>query len=113
MPEAGVRAWGNSERTGQCARRTGFLWEWLSGRELEDVPGAAAGNYVDAIDPERYMASTAPANNGRWRVRDNNLPGSRAPVARLSDAPRRSSMPKRMTAPPNLMRCRPNTASIY
>lgn len=87
VPESDVRAWVNSERTGQYARRTGFLWEWLSGRELEDVPGAAGGNYVNAIDPEQYIAGTAPANNGRWRVRDN-LPGSRAfcPIVRRTAA---------------------------
>lgn len=77
VPEADVRIWVNGERTGQYARRTGFLWEWLTGRELHDVPGASGGNYVDAINPEQYLASTAPINNARWRVRDN-LPGSRA-----------------------------------
>lgn len=76
VPEQDIRAWVLGERTGQYARRTGFLWEWLTGRELRDVPGATGGNYVDAIDPERYFASTAPGNNPRWRVRDN-LPGSR------------------------------------
>lgn len=76
VPEADVRTWVNGERTGQYARRTGFLWEWLTGRELHDAPGASGGNYVDAIDPEHYMTSTASINNARWRVRDN-LPGSR------------------------------------
>jgi len=87
VPEDDIRTWVNGERTGQYARRTGFLWEWLTGRELHDAPGASGGNYVNAIDPERYVASTTPINNARWRVRDN-LPGSRAfcPLVRRTAA---------------------------
>lgn len=74
-PEADVAAWVNSERTGQYARRAGFLWEWLNGRELQGVAPVTAGNYVDALDPEKHLVSTAAANNTRWRVRDN-MPGT-------------------------------------
>lgn len=76
VPEAEIVAWVNRERTGQYARRAGFLWEWLNGRELPGVAAVTGGNYVEAIDPEMYLVSGTPTNNTRWRVRDN-LPGTR------------------------------------
>ncbi len=75
-PEAEMAAWVNSERTGEYARRAGFLWEWLNGRELQGVAPVSAGNYVDALNAETHLVSTAPIRNARWRVRDN-LPGTR------------------------------------
>jgi len=75
-PETEIAAWMNGERTGQYARRVGFLWEWLSGHELTGVTPVTGGNYVDALDPNTYLVSTAKTNNTRWRVRDN-LPGTR------------------------------------
>ncbi|SCV01500.1 conserved hypothetical protein [Cupriavidus necator] len=76
LPQAELAAWLNSERTGQYARRVGFLYEWLTGRQIAGVEAVTGGNYVDAIDPEAYFAATAPTRNARWRVRDN-LPGNR------------------------------------
>lgn len=69
-----MEQWVLSERTGTYARRAGFLYEWLTGRAL-DVPDVALGNYVDALDPQKYMTAHGPANVQRWRVR-NNMPGS-------------------------------------
>ncbi|MCP1117420.1 Fic family protein [Robbsia andropogonis] len=68
--------WIMGERTGQYARRAGFLYEWLTGRQLDGVPAVPGGGYVDAIDPEKYIVGTRPENNKRWHVRDN-LPGTR------------------------------------
>ncbi|MFX1684530.1 Fic family protein [Paraburkholderia sp. A1BS-2L] len=76
IPEAEIRDWVLAERTGQYARRVGFLYEWLMGRQLAGVPAVANGGYVDALDPRAYLVSTSPRNNSRWRVRDN-LPGRR------------------------------------
>ncbi|QBQ95714.1 Fic family protein [Paraburkholderia pallida] len=76
IPEGEIRAWVLAERTGQYARRAGFLYEWLTGRLLDGVPAVTNGGYVDAIDSADYVVATAPGNNTRWRVRDN-LPGSR------------------------------------
>lgn len=85
MPESEISTWVNSERTGQYARRAGFLWEWLKGRELQDVTAVTGGNYIDALNPEMYLVSTESRNNIRWRVRDN-LPGTSefCPVVRLT-----------------------------
>ncbi len=75
VPAAEFEAWIANEPTGQYARRAGFLYEYLTGRQL-DCPSVVAGNYVTALDGEAYFTAAQPTNNQRWRVRDN-LPGSR------------------------------------
>lgn len=74
-PAAELEAWVASEPTGQYARRAGFFYEYLTGRVLQ-APGVVAGNYVTALDEDRYLTAARPINHPRWRVRDN-LPGSR------------------------------------
>lgn len=69
-----LERWIQSEPTGAYARRACFLYEWLMPETL-NVAGVSKGNYVDALDPERFITGH-PVNNPRWRVRDN-LPGSR------------------------------------
>jgi hypothetical protein len=71
-PANEVEDWIRREPTGQYARRTGFLYEWLTDRRL-DVPDLTRGNYVSAMDPERELVAPTPVNNLRWRVRDNLL----------------------------------------
>lgn len=59
--------------TGSYVRRVWFLYEWLTGARL-DLPDAAGGRYVDALDAELQWGiegETSP----RHRVR-NNLPGT-------------------------------------
>lgn len=75
VPAADLEAWVTAEPTGQYARRAGFFYEVLTGRQLA-FPGVVAGNYVTALDEDRYLTASRPVNNPRWRVRDN-LPGSR------------------------------------
>ncbi|MHA6890990.1 Fic family protein [Ralstonia pseudosolanacearum] len=75
VPAAELEAWIAAEPTGQYARRAGFFYEYLTGRQLA-FPGVVAGNYVTALDSEAYLTASQPINNPRWRVRDN-LPGSR------------------------------------
>lgn len=86
VPETEVISWMMSERSGQYARRTGFLWEWLIGRELQGVPPVPSGNYVDAIDEQYQLAASVKSNNPRWRVRDN-MPGTQAfcPLVMFTD----------------------------
>lgn len=74
LPKDDMEAWVNSEPSGQYARRAGFFYEWLTGREL-DFPGVSIGNYVSALPEEEYLTRDEPLNVGRWRVR-NNLPGT-------------------------------------
>jgi len=71
--------------TGSYVRRIWFLYEWLTGSRL-DLPDAAGGRYVDALDPELQWGvegETSP----RHRVR-NNLPGTPAfcPLAFRTEA---------------------------
>jgi len=70
---------------GRYARKTGFLYEWLTGRtlSLEHTP---EGNYTDLLDEQRYITGIK-YRNSRWRVNDNLL-GTPAfcPVVRRTPA---------------------------
>ena len=72
-----VRAWIEREPTGQYARRAAFLYEFLTGLELE-TDMVVGGNYVSALNGELVVtASQDQATNiKKWRVRDN-MPGTR------------------------------------
>ena len=67
--EAMVRA----KPTGRYSRRVWFLYEWLTGEQL-DLPEATKGEYVPAVDPRKQWAIDG-ENSPRHRVR-NNLPGT-------------------------------------
>ncbi|ADU72981.1 Fic family protein [Pantoea sp. At-9b] len=69
-----VAAWCRQEPFGQYARRTGFLYEWLTGQQL-DVPDVSNGRYVDAISSKDYLTRTTLQRVKRWRI-NNNLPGT-------------------------------------
>jgi hypothetical protein len=75
VPASELEAWIAAEPTGQYARRAGFFYEFLTGNTL-DFAGVSAGNYVTALDENRYFTATKSVNVARWRVRDN-LPGTR------------------------------------
>lgn len=78
--------WVQDEPSGQYAKRAGFLFEWLTGRELS-LRVEPAGGYVDVIDAQKLVAASPDraVPNRRWRVRDN-LPGTPAfcPMIRQS-----------------------------
>lgn len=61
LPPAELQAWVAAEPTGRYARRAGFFYEFLTGRTLA-FPGVVAGNYVTALDEERYLT----ARRGVW-----------------------------------------------
>lgn len=90
IPATELAEWIATEPTGQYARRAGFFYETLTGRPLA-FPGVVAGNYIPAIDPDRYLTAVQPVNNQRWRVRDN-LPGTRdyCPLVKRTDRVRRA-----------------------
>jgi hypothetical protein len=71
-------AWIDDEPSGQYARRIGFLYEWLTGRQLA-VNASMAGPYVDVLNERKLVAASPDRSvpNRRWRVRDN-LPGTPA-----------------------------------
>lgn len=69
-----IESWCQREPFGQYARRTGFLYEWLTGATL-NVPDVTNGGYIDAISAKDYLSRTTVIKNKRWRINDN-LPGS-------------------------------------
>ncbi|MFN2937382.1 cell filamentation protein Fic, partial [Escherichia coli] len=56
------------------ARRTGFLYEWLTGHQL-GVPDVDNGGYIEAISSDQYLTRTDATRVRRWRI-NNNLPGT-------------------------------------
>ncbi|CAN7566522.1 MULTISPECIES: Fic family protein [unclassified Variovorax] len=84
-----LAAWVRSEPTGQYARRAGFLYEWITRRELDVESELMAGKYVEALDPDEQMVASTSVPVGRWRVRDN-MPGTSdfCPTVRLTPAVR-------------------------
>ncbi|MGH8389417.1 MAG: Fic family protein [Pseudomonas sp.] len=68
-----IEAWCRQAPFGQYARRTGFLYEWLTGQQL-DVPDVTNGGYVDAVSSKQYLTRVVPLRIRRWRINDN-LPG--------------------------------------
>ncbi len=73
VPAHEIEAMVRAKPTGSYARRTWFLYEWLTGRKL-DLPNAERGTYVPVVDPEQQWAITG-TNSARHHVR-NNLPGT-------------------------------------
>ncbi|MCP5059142.1 MAG: Fic family protein [bacterium] len=69
----GITQFVRSQPTGSYARRTWFLYEWLTGNTL-DLPDASRGSFVDVLDPKRQFAVPG-ERSSRHRVR-NNLPGT-------------------------------------
>lgn len=67
--------------SGRYARKVGFLYEFLTGKELVQEK-EVGGNYVDLLEPERYITGKV-IKNTRWRI-NNNLLGNRnfCPVIR-------------------------------
>jgi Fic/DOC family len=86
LPASELENWIRSEPRGQYTGRAGFLYERLSGRQL-DVADRRTGNYVPVLDPERELTAVKMINNARWRVRDNLLGDSRfSPQVYLTSA---------------------------
>lgn len=57
--------------TSRYVRAAGYLWENLTGQQLQDAPGVG-GNYVDIFDAEKYVTGTR-RRDTRWRVDFNGL----------------------------------------
>jgi Fic/DOC family len=83
-----LAAWVADEPTGQYARRAGFLYEFITGRQL-NIAAEIGGAYIDVIDDRKLVAATSGREvlNRRWHVRDN-LPGTRTfcPMVRKTEA---------------------------
>ncbi|HYH80921.1 MAG TPA: Fic family protein [Longimicrobium sp.] len=86
VPESAVAAVVREAPTGIYTRRVWFLYEWLTGCEL-DVPPAGKVKSVPAVDPEQQFALSNGRTSSRHRVVDN-LPGTRSfcPMVRRTAA---------------------------
>lgn len=75
IPLEVLSSWVNQSPTSKYTRRIWFLYEWLTGRELDvpDVEGRPAA--VDVVNPSQQVALTDGELSRRHQVR-NNLPGS-------------------------------------
>lgn len=71
-----IQEWVYREPSGQYARRSAFLYEWLTGKIL-DVPENLSGNYIDVFDENKIVTASAFSieKNSRWRV-NNNIAGT-------------------------------------
>lgn len=81
-----VAAFVRATPTGAFARRAWFLYEWLTGREL-DVPDPGKVRVVPVVDPEQQVALKKGAPSSRHKVIDNLL-GTRSfcPMVRWTPA---------------------------
>ena len=57
---------------GAYTRKLGYLWELVTGHELQDV-AAQGGNYVDLFDPDLYYIGKPSVRSTKWRVDFNGL----------------------------------------
>jgi len=74
-----------SKLTSKYARRLWFLYEFLTGKRL-NLDDIKQGNYVDLIDPKKYVTTTQTIQVRRQRIRDNLLGDSRfCPMIRYTD----------------------------
>jgi hypothetical protein len=87
-----IADWLREEPTSSYARRVGFFYEWLTGKKIEEHDRVASGNYVDALDGDKYLAATTVDQNRRWRINDN-MPGTPdfCPMVRLDSQVREAS----------------------
>jgi hypothetical protein len=60
-----------STPSGRYARKIGFLYEFLTGKQLNPEK-EIGGNYVDLLEPEKYITGKI-IKNTRWRINDNLL----------------------------------------
>ena len=74
VPAGDIAAIVRATPTGRFARRIWFLYEWLTGRELDvDAPGKVRA--VTVVDPRLQVAAERGTPSSRHRV-VNNLPGT-------------------------------------
>lgn len=70
--------------SGKYARKIGFLFEFLTGKQLM-IRKPISGNYVDLLEDERYVTGDI-VKNTRWRINDNLLgTASYCPVIRKTN----------------------------
>lgn len=87
---AGLRA----TPTGEHIRRACFLWEWLTGNEL-NAGVAVKGGYVDLFPEDVYYTAAQPTRAQNFRVRNNALgTPDFCPIVRRAAIPQDPPLPE-------------------
>lgn len=73
MSQQDVETFVNDSPGSKYARRIGFLYEFLTGKELF-LKRPVSGNYADLLSEEKYITGNT-VKNARWRI-NNNLLGT-------------------------------------
>lgn len=68
---AEINAFIETTPSGRYARKIGFLYEFLTGKELA-LQKEVKGNYIDLLEPDKYITGKV-IKNTRWRINDNLL----------------------------------------
>lgn len=91
LPLEEVAAWVGKQPTGKWARRVGYLYEFLTGKDLDPKALGVGGNYTPLLEKKRYVVAAHPVKVQSWRIEDNLL-GNRdfCPVVRLTPAVQQS-----------------------
>ena len=98
-PQADILAFVASRPTGKYARRTWFLYEFITGRRLplDDLP--RVGTYVDLLDSKAYYTTAPSRRIQRQRINDNLMGGTQfCPTVRRTDTLRQhecSNLPEK------------------
>lgn len=87
LPQEEVAAWVAKQPTGKWARRVGYLYEFLTGNDLDPKALGVGGNYAPLLEKHRYVVAANPVKVQAWRIEDNLLGGRDfCPVVRLTPA---------------------------
>jgi hypothetical protein len=62
-------AWIQTSPGGKYNRKVGFLYEMLTGNQL-NLTRPATGNYVDLMEPDKYITGSI-RQNVKWKINDN------------------------------------------
>ena len=82
--------------TGEHIRRACFLWEWLTGNEL-NTGVVVKGGYVDLFPEDIYCTAAQPTRAPNFRVRNNALgTPDFCPIVRRASIPRDPPLPELM-----------------
>ncbi len=84
-PEAEFTEYIRSKPMGKYARRIWFFYEFLTGEQLP-IDDITSGNYVDALEPEKYYTITRGVRARRYRIVNNLLgPKEFCPIIRKTE----------------------------
>ena len=77
-------SWITAKPQGQYTRRIWYLYEWITGKQLE-IDDLSKGNYIDLVDKYKYY-TTLDQSIRRQRIRDNLLGNSQfCPIIRRTE----------------------------